>query len=127
MAKKEEQKTLLQKIGPWAFLVGLLAAVLATLFNQVWWVLGLIGVVVGLMNITDKETSSYLLASLTFLISATALQDTIVYLFENVPLLATMLKGVVPVVGLLKTNITFMVAPGAAVVALKALFNLSRD
>ncbi len=121
MAKKKN--TLLGKIGPWAFILGLIIAVVSTITQQIFWILGFLGIVVGLMNIADKELVTYLIASLTFLISANALAVTL----ENV-------VGFVPVVGQVMAyadpflaNLVLFVAPGAAIVALKALYDLSKD
>jgi hypothetical protein len=122
MAKKEE-KGFLAKIGPWAFLLGLIIAVFAASTKQVFWLLGILGLVVGLLNITDSELSMYLLASLTFLLSVNTLSQTVAKLVSYVPLLSSYMSYIDP----LMFNITLFVAPGAAIVALKALFNLSKD
>ncbi|MEM3374492.1 MAG: hypothetical protein QXE31_04700 [Candidatus Woesearchaeota archaeon] len=121
MAKKE--KTLLQKIGPWAFILGLVIAIVSALTGQLFWGLGLLGLVVGLLNITEKESSMYLLASLTFLLSANSLSVTLTKVVSFIPFVGEWLKIIDP----LLANITLFVAPGAAVVALKALYSLSKD
>jgi hypothetical protein len=130
MAKKhdnkdmpDEEKGLLQRLGPWAFILGLVVSVISAITGNVFWMLGLLGVVVGLLNVTDKESSMYLLASLTFLMSSTTLSVTLTKLVDLVPAISQWLKFIDP----LLANITLFVAPGAAVVALKALYNLSRD
>ena len=66
----------LATIGKWAFIIGLVIAVLAGLFFQpegVIWVLVVLGVIVGLLNVTAEETRGFLLASIALTISATAL------------------------------------------------------
>lgn len=122
MAKKTE-KGFLARVGPWAFFVGLAIAVFAAATKQVFWLLGLLGFVVGLLNVTDNELSLYLLASLTFLLSANTLSLTLSKLVAVMPLIGTWMVYIDP----LLANITLFVAPGAAIVALKALFNLSKD
>lgn len=55
------------QVGKWTFIVGLLIAVLAGLgFIQPWvgWVLALLGLIVGFLNIGDEETQSFLLAAI---------------------------------------------------------------
>jgi hypothetical protein len=55
------------KIGKWAFIIGLVLAVLAgLLFQPGWalWVLAILGVIVGFLNITAEETRGFLLASI---------------------------------------------------------------
>ncbi len=131
MAKKQEEEpmtdeegsSMLKKIGPWAFILGLVVAVGAAVSGSVFWLLGILGVIVGLLNITEKEVTSYLLASLTFLLSANTLSVTLTKLVSAVPVLANWMKFVDP----LMANITLFVAPGAAVVALKALYAISRE
>jgi hypothetical protein len=126
MAKKEEESSeigILSKVGPWAFILGMVVAFVSALSKEVFWGLGALGLVVGLLNITDKELSLYLLASLTFLVSANALSVTLSKLLAILPLLSTWLAFIDP----LLANITLFVAPGAAVVALKGLYNLAKD
>jgi len=66
----------LATVGKWAFIVGLVLAGVGGLFSQVgWvvWVLAILGVIVGLLNITAEDTQSFLLAAIAFVLSATAL------------------------------------------------------
>ncbi|HIH41322.1 TPA: hypothetical protein HA239_02820 [Candidatus Woesearchaeota archaeon] len=114
---------MLGSIGPWAFFFGLLIAVAATFAGQVFWMLGVLGLVVGLMNITEKELSLYLLASLTFLLSANALSVTLTRVVGVVPFVSSWITFIDP----LLANVTLFVAPGAAVVALKALYVTSKN
>ena len=104
----------LDLVGKWAFIIGLvLAAVVGWLFQAQWviWVLAILGVIVGLLNVTREDTERFLLAAIAFGLSATALST-------------------VPVLGLQITNILGYVAAFAAgamvVVALKALFQTAR-
>ena len=63
-------------IGKWAFIIGLVIAVLAGLFFQPeWaiWVLAILGVIVGLLNVTAEDTRGFLLAAIALTLSATAL------------------------------------------------------
>jgi hypothetical protein len=128
MAKKEEvvekkESSILKKIGPWSFILGLIIAVVAAFTGTIFWALGILGLVVGLLNITDKESTLYLIASMTFLLSANTLSLTLTKMIQLIPFVADWMKFIDP----LLANITLFVAPGAAVVALKALYNLSRD
>ncbi len=103
-----------QFIGKWAFIVGLVIAVLAGLFFQPgWalWVLAILGVIVGLLNIAAEETRGFLLASIALTLSATAL--------NTLPVLGTALSLVLPFV-------VAFVAGGMIVVALKELFQTAR-
>jgi len=103
-----------ETIGKWAFIIGLVLAVLAGLFFQPgWalWVLAILGVVVGLLNVTAEETRGFLLASIALTLSATAL--------NALPVLGTALSLVLPFV-------VAFVAGGMIVVALVELFKTAR-
>ena len=104
----------LATVGRWAFIVGLVLAGVVGLFFQVeWvvWVLAILGVIVGLLNITSEDTQSFLLAAIAFALSATALNT-------------------IPVVGGIVGNtlgyVAAFVAGAMIVVALKALFVTAR-
>jgi hypothetical protein len=102
-------------IGKWAFIVGLVIAVLAGLFFQpTWaiWVLAILGVIVGLLNVTAEDTRGFLLASIALTLSATAL--------NTVPIFGTVFKFVLPFV-------VAFVAGATIVVALKELFQTARQ
>lgn len=126
MPKKGEslkEKTLMEKIGPWSFILGLVIAAISAFTGNVFWMLGILGVLVGLLNVSDRESSLYLIASITFLVSTNALSVTLTKLAALVPIIVQWLNFIDP----LLANITLFVAPGAALVALKALYNLSKD
>ena len=104
----------LASIGKWAFIIGLVLAVLAGLFFQPgWaiWVLAILGVIVGLLNVTAEDTRGFLLASIALTLSATAL--------NLIPVVGTALSFVLPFV-------VAFVAGAAIVVALKELFQTAR-
>ncbi|HSG44635.1 MAG TPA: hypothetical protein VLA72_15910 [Anaerolineales bacterium] len=103
-----------ENIGKWAFIIGLVLAVLAGIFFQPgWaiWVLAILGVIVGLLNVTAEETRGFLLASIALTLSATAL--------NTLPVLGSALSYVLPFV-------VAFVAGGMIVVALKELFQTAR-
>lgn len=103
------------KIGKWAFIIGLVVCVLAGLFLQPdWaiWVLAILGVIVGLLNVTAGETRGFLLAAIALTLSATAL--------DTLPVVGTALRLILPFV------VTF-VSGAMIVVALKELFQAARS
>lgn len=103
-----------ETIGKWAFIIGLVIAVLAGLFYQPnWaiWVLAILGVIVGLLNVTAKDTRGFLLASIAFTLSATAL--------NTLPIVGTAFSLVLPFV-------VAFVAGATIVVAFKELFQTAR-
>ncbi|UCC52757.1 MAG: hypothetical protein JSV68_02090 [Anaerolineaceae bacterium] len=65
-----------ERFGKWGFIIGLVIAALAGLFFQpAWaiWVLAILGVLVGLLNVTAEDTRGFLLAAIALTLSATAL------------------------------------------------------
>jgi hypothetical protein len=102
-------------IGRYAFLIGLGLAVLAGLFFQpAWaiWVLAILGVIVGLLNVTAEDTRGFLLAAIALTLSATAL--------NTIPIVGTAFSYVLPFV-------VAFVAGATIVVALKELFQVARS
>ena len=102
------------RIGKWAFILGLVVAVIAGLFYQpAWaiWVLAILGVIVGLLNVTTEDTQGFLLAAIALTLSATAL--------NTIPVVGTAFSLVLPFV-------VAFVAAATIVVALKELFQTAR-
>lgn len=103
----------MQIFGSWAFVVGLIIAVVFGFFDfgigsWIVWILAVLGVIVGLINVTQHEARLYLVAALAFMFSAWSL---------------TNIFGMIT--GVLNNVITF-VAPSAAVVAFRALYDLAK-
>ncbi|MBN1644863.1 hypothetical protein JW851_02380 [Candidatus Woesearchaeota archaeon] len=103
------------KLGSWAFILGVLIAIVAGLVPA-WqtptlvWVLVILGLVVGFLNITGKETTEFLVAALTLMLIGSA--------------------GAIPALGIIilsiLANIVAFVAPAALVVALKSIWILAQ-
>ena len=103
-----------EKIGKWAFIAGLVIAVLAGLFFQpTWaiWILAILGVIVGILNISVEDTQGFLLAAIGLTLSATAL--------NTIPVIGKAFTYVLPMV-------VAFVAAATIVVALKKLFETAR-
>lgn len=102
-------------LGGWAFIIGLiLAIILAILGTQETWpmyLLVVLGLIVGLLNITDKEVGSFLIAAIAFLMTFTALGAVA----EGIP-------GIGDNISAFFTLVNAFIAPAAAVVAFKELF-----
>ncbi len=102
-------------VGKWAFIVGLVIAVLAGLFFQPsWaiWILAVLGVIVGFLNVTAEDTQGFLLAAIALILTATAL--------NTIPVVGTAFSLVLPFV-------VACVAGATIVVALKELFQAGRS
>lgn len=110
----------LQSIGSWAFLLGAVVAVISgallpdkSATPTVTSFLVLLGTIVGLLNITTKETSSFLLASVS-LVLVSALGGSVV----------SSVVSVGQYLGAILDSILVFVVPATIVVALKAIFSL---
>lgn len=105
-----------EKIGHWAFLIAVALAVLSglvpTLQEAPWlaWTLVMLGLIIGLLNVTVKETNTFLVATLTLMVSATVLA----------PLLPVFVRQML-------TNIIAVGAPAALVLSLKTIWDLAND
>lgn len=116
MAKQQLVST--GRIGEWAFLAGLLLAIVLGIFQQalaagtVTLILVVLGIVVGLLNIAVKEAHNFLLVVVALLVAGSAG------------------LGVLPAVGtylaVILANIVSFVAPAAVIVAVKAVYELAR-
>ena len=105
------------RIGHWAFIVGVLIAVIAGLVpawqtDTVVWILVILGLIVGLLNITAKETVEFLVAAVALIIVGTAGLATL-------PALGGIILAIL-------ANIVAFVAPAALIVALKAIYALAQ-
>ncbi len=108
-------------LGSWSFLIGMVLAVLLGLglggaySSTLLWVLFLLGIVVGLLNITHNETTSFLTSG-TILVLVSFLGASVV---ESVSVpyvaMANLLKGILT-----------LFVPATIVVALKSVFVLAR-
>lgn len=116
----------LKQIGPWAYIIGVVVALLAGFIMpanaMVALALGVLGLIVGLLNIGDKEVQLFLVASIAFIVGASSLGGVLAGLFTAVPLgwLGDAL------VAALQYMVAFT-APAAAIVGLLALYKISRD
>lgn len=105
----------MENVGKFAFIAGLLIAVVAGLgFGQPWfgWVLAVLGLIVGFLNVSGSESFRFLVAAIALIVAANAI-------------------GGLPYVGGYATNIIAnliaFLSAAVLVVALKSLFELSKD
>ena len=68
------------KTGHWAFLIGFALAIIAGFVPQlqipaVTWILVLLGLIVGFLNITAREVQEFLIAAVAVVIAASAAVD----------------------------------------------------
>lgn len=115
-----------ERYGEWAFLIGIVIAALLGVFalfavqlgdQMLVWIyalLAILGLVVGLMNITEKETMHFLVSAIALALLPSALDPltTVIPVSEQPLIKFTAAIGV-------------FVAPAAFIVALKAIYNLA--
>ncbi len=123
MARKKSKTSFasmeIHRIAHYAFFVGLLISIVAGLFRDVLspeallTTLVTLGFLVGLFNLTAKETTPFLVASIALMLAG------IVNL------------GLIPVIGVyvrsILTNIVVFVVPAAIIVGLKTIWHLASD
>ena len=110
-----------QKIGSWAFIIGVVLAIItgllgATVFGSfaAWLpvLFIILGFVVGFLNITDKETTGFLVAVIALLVAGGIS-------WASIPMIGVYLAGIFG-------NIASLLAPAAVIVGLKTVWNLAR-
>ena len=72
MAKRKKTNTI-QKVGSWAFIIGVLIAIIAGFFPLspvLTSILIVLGLIVGFLNITGTETNQFLFAALVLVVVA---------------------------------------------------------
>jgi len=115
------------KLGQWAFIIGVVLAMAIGLFSAnmesstrgtLSLLLVLLGLVVGFLNVTEKETVPFLVAAAALMLTATSV-GTLQSIDFGVGL-GNYLAGIVSQIGV-------FVAPGAVIVAIKAIYSLARD
>lgn len=102
-------------MGSWAFLIGVILAVLfGFLPEAVWvtWVLVLLGLIIGLLNITDKEVTPFLTAGVVLVITSS---------------LGGGVLGSVGILGTVLENMLALFVPATIIVALKSVFALAKS
>ena len=112
----------IQAIGSWAFLLGAVVAVITgavSLDNTnptIVSFLVLLGLIVGLLNVTIKEANSFLLASVSLVLVA----GLGISVFQDVVSIGGYLVSIL-------TKILVFVVPATIVVALKSIFALAKS
>ncbi len=115
------------KLGAWAFILGVVIAIIAGLASGaiigyagiVALVLVILGLAVGFINVSDKDITNFLIAAIALIAIGTTSLASLNVLFAGPPGLGTVLTTMLQ-------NIAIFVAPATLVVSLKAVYNLSK-
>ena len=128
------------KIGSWAFLIGILIALIVGLYQAVtleagnnffgtdaggWiaWLLAIIGVIVGLLafmgkgTITEKEVPGFLMAGMALVIMGGVFQGWHAIL---APYIGALLAGI-------SMSLSIFVAPAVGILAIKAIWDIGKE
>ena len=116
----------MEKLGNYSFIAGVIIAIvlglataqLGTAAGWLWSLLVVLGLVVGLLNVSGKETKDFLWVTVALVIVAYAGKDQISG-WANVQLVGQYLAGVL-------ANILAFVIPASVVVALKEVWTLAK-
>jgi len=120
-AKKEMS---LAKIGNWVFLVSVIIALLAGVFISgdatVTWILAILGIIVGLINVGLKDEVPFLIAAIALMVAS----QNFVWGIVQIPQFGVEIGEIIG--GILGYLVIF-VAPAAVIVALKAIYAFARE
>jgi hypothetical protein len=127
MAKKN-----MKHYGEYAFLAGVVLALLLGIMSSsmpagtapvVIMVLAMLGVIVGIVNVTVKEAQTFLVATIALLLAASAWTPliTILSIFGDMGTTAALWMG-----GFV-THLVAFISPAAFIVALKTIYILAKD
>ena len=108
-------------LGPVAFYVGLLISVISAFVagpsGALYVVLAVLGIIVALLNITAKEVNMYMVSSIAFIVSFSAVQQLVTAAGLTLPDWLTKLAA----------NLVVLVGAGVIIVALKAIYQLAKS
>jgi hypothetical protein len=108
---------LLPKIGSWTFIIGFIIAVFSGFFDltpQLISILVVLGIIVGILNVTGEEAMSFLLASVSIVIISSLGSPA----FSGISVVGTFLQKVL-------NNLIIFIIPASMIVALRAILTLA--
>jgi hypothetical protein len=115
-------------IGAWGFLIGVMLAIIAGIFRTgigeqantlIYSILVVSGIVVGFLNVEDKDWLNFLFAALSLVIVSGFGQQTINTIVKLSPILAYLNS--------ILSALLFMFVPATIIVALKSVFALAHS
>ena len=107
-----------RSLGGWAFLIGVLIAILAGIFvselsASIAGVLVVIGIIVGLFNVTGKESHSFLLATVALVIVSS--------------LGGQVISSSIAILGNILRALLVLIVPATIVVAIREAFSVAKS
>lgn len=113
-------------IGAYAFLIGVVLAIIIGLFSEplqssggwIYTALIIIGLIVGFMNVSDKNSRTFLVASLAIVIVAALGSDPLKYIALN--------NYAVKALSNILNSLLVMFVPATIIVSLKTVFSMAQ-
>lgn len=113
-------------VGAYAFLIGVVLAIIFGLFNKslesagglFYTILVLIGIIVGFMNTSDRDSHTFLIASLSLVIVGALGMEPLKYIAAN-NLIVTSLRNILG-------SLLVLFVPATIIVALKTVFAMAK-
>lgn len=112
--------------GAYAFLIGVIFAIIVgisqkmlgiTYSNTPFAILVVFGIIIGFLNVGDRDSLSFLFASLSLVIVSGFGQSALIYI-SNIPILSSLTS--------ILAALLVMFVPATIIVALKLVFNLAK-
>ena len=120
---KEVETKAITLLGPAAFYIGLVIVIVAAFIRPSGWLyvgLAVLGVIVGLLNITARESGPFLFATIAFIVAALGMQ----YMITAAGTVAGV--SVPEKLTRLGANITVLVGAAAMVIAVREIYEAAR-
>ena len=103
-------------IGSWSFLIGVVLAIILAFYGSItqtlMWLLVIIGIIVGLLNIADEEVEPFLLSGVVLIIASS---------FGN------SVVSISPLFNRVLNSMLLIFVPATIIVAIKNVFSLARN
>jgi len=112
---------LIALVGPAAFYIGLLIVLVAAFVTPSGWLyvaLGVLGVIIGLLNITARQTGPFLLATIAFVVAVWGMWTLVT---------TTLASGIAVELLRIATNLTVLIGAAAMVISLRAIYEAAKS
>ncbi len=126
---------IMNKIGTWAFIIGIIIALIVGLYQAylmennsstdiggyIAWILAVLGAIVGILaamgkgTITKSETSGFLIAGIALVVMYGVFRGMVLK-----PWIGSLLQGV-------SWSLSILVAPAVGILAIKAIWDMGKD
>ncbi len=127
-----------KELGAWAFMIGFLIAIIAGILaglqavgvdvglnmstnGLLIGVLAVIGLIVGIVNVSDKEAVNFLIGAIAITTASGAMG-----VLQSISNIAAQLSAIAVFIGVLMNMVSYFVGPAAIIVALKVIYSTAR-